>query len=299
MAETSPPADSFADPASRARPLRLLPVLLLTIALTWAAGEAGLAVVASLGGGLSVPWALVKDVIAVGLLGLALVFWQIWQARGAGAALSTRPAWGRLVPGVLTGFAIGAGPVALAWLLLAAAGAVEPPLSTISPGDLALALMALPLGLLLRLLHGLVEHLLVQRIAQAQALRLGGPVLSLVAGGACFAAIQALQGYVEPWQLVNGCLLGALLAAAALGSGGLLAAVVGHAAWTVVETGLISDILGLSVLAGGPGGAGPDSYGSPVFGLCLAVGLALLLLADRSVLRREEAQPLQQMDKQG
>lgn len=201
--------------------------------------------------------------LALGLAGLFL-----WQQLSRTPAL-TPPLWGSPALGLGWGWMVGCAlpGLALLGLVMLHAGAIE-------ARSFALAALIIPIPFIL--IHAMAEEVVVRGIAQRAGHSAFGPLAGIGLAAVSFCVLQTLQGYASLWHVANSALFGAVLGFLALGRGGIWAAIAGHAGWTWLETCWIGDAVRFqkdnSVWVGG---AGPDSYGSPIFTLVLILILAL------------------------
>ena len=199
-------------------------------------------------------------------LGLAGLF--LWQNLSRLPA-QTPPLWGSPAIGLCWGWLVGCAlpGLALLGLVMLHAGAFE-------ARPFALAALIIPIPFIL--IHAMAEEVVVRGIAQRAGHSAFGPLLGIGLAAVTFCVLQTLQGYASIWHVANSAFFGAVLGFLALGRGGIWAAIAGHAGWTWLETCWIGDAVRFqkdtSVWVGG---AGPDSYGSPVFTLVLILVLAL------------------------
>ena len=132
-------------------------------------------------------------------------------------------------------------------------------------------------GLLL-IFHGFAEESLVRVIAQRASHHSFGALAGIAAAAICFGGLQALQGYLDVWNIVNGILFGACLGFLALGPGGIWTAIGAHAGWSWLEIAALGQPGQIVKSGHWMGGTGPDSYGSPIFTLVLLAALGLQIV---------------------
>jgi membrane protease YdiL (CAAX protease family) len=201
--------------------------------------------------------------LALGLAGLS-----VWQKLSR-LPDQTPPLWGSPALGLGWGWLVGCAlpGLALLGLVLLQAGAFE---------GRPFALAALIIHIPFILIHAMAEQCVVRGIAQRAGQAAFGPLAGIGLAALTFCALQTIQGYSSLWHMANSALFGAALGFLALGRGGIWAAIAGHAGWTWLETSWIGDAVTFQKNGGFWAGAGPDSYGSPVFTLVLILFLALM-----------------------
>lgn len=201
-------------------------------------------------------------------LALALAGLLVWQKLSR-LPDQTPPLWGSPAIGLGWGWLVGCAlpGLALLGLVILQAGAFE-------GRPFALAALIIPIPFIL--IHAMAEQVVVRGIAQRCGHVAFGPLAGIGLAALTFCALQTIQGYSSIWQIANSALFGATLGLIALGRGGIWAAIAGHAGWTWLETSWIGDAVTFQKVGGFWAGAGPDSYGSPVFTLVLILFLAMM-----------------------
>jgi membrane protease YdiL (CAAX protease family) len=198
-------------------------------------------------------------------IALALLWaWRQWR-RGA---LFSPPAWGNVAIGLSLGLVVGIILPGAALGVMALMGLASFKAPVVAPVVLAVPFIFL-------ILHGLAEESLVRGIAQREGHNLFGPLAGIGLAAMSFAALQMLQGYAAPWQIINSALFGAVLGFLALGPGGIWAASGAHAGWTWLEVAVLGADGQIVKTAHWLAGSGRDSYGSPIFTLVLVLMLCL------------------------
>lgn len=200
------------------------------------------------------------------VLGLAgLLVWQ----KLSRLPDQTPPLWGSPAIGLGWGWLVGCAlpGLALLGLVIVQAGFFE-------ERPFALAALIIPIPFIL--IHAMAEQVVVRGIAQRAGHAAFGPLAGIGLAAMTFCALQTIQGYSSVWHIANSALFGAALGFIALGRGGIWAAIAGHAGWTWLETSWIGDAVTFRKDSGFLAGAGPDSYGSPIFTLVLILFLALM-----------------------
>jgi membrane protease YdiL (CAAX protease family) len=199
------------------------------------------------------------------VLALFILFmWQRWRP----AARAGAPKWGHVGIGLITGLGLGIALPALALTLMSVANVAKIHAPQVS-------LIALGVPFIFLIFHGLAEEMLVRGIAQREAHHHFGALAGVVTGAVCFGSLQALQGYVGFWEIINGTLFGACLGFLALGPGGIWAASGAHAGWTWLEIAVLGQRGQIVKTSNWFAGSGADSYGAPAFTLVLLAVLAL------------------------
>lgn len=200
-------------------------------------------------------------------LALALLGFLIWQSLSQTS--KSPPLWGSPAIGLGWGWVVGCAlpGFALLGLVFVQAGRFE-------ARDFSVAALIIPVPFIL--IHALSEEVIIRGIAQRAGTAAFGPLLGIGVAALAFCVLQTLQGYQSMWHIANSALFGAALGFLALGRGGIWGAVAGHAGWTWLETSWIGDAVTFQKDGSFLAGAGPDSYGSPVFTAVLIVILALM-----------------------
>lgn len=201
--------------------------------------------------------------LALGLAGLL-----IWQ-KSRLLPDQTPPFWGSPAIGLGWGWLVGCALPSVALL-----GLVKLQGGTFEAHPFALAALIIPIPFIL--IHAMAEEIVVRGIAQRAGHAVFGPLAGIGLAALTFCVVQTLQGYSSIWHIANSALFGAVLGILALGRGGIWAAIAGHAGWTWLETNWISDVVRFQKDGSFWAGAGPDSYGSPVFTLVLILILTLI-----------------------
>ena len=201
-------------------------------------------------------------------LALALAGLLVWQKLSR-LPNQTPPLWGSPAIGLGWGWLVGCSlpGLALLGLVIVQAGVFE-------GRPFVLAALIIPIPFIL--IHAMAEQVVVRGIAQRAGHAAIGPLAGIGLAAITFCALQTSQGYSSVWHIANSALFGAALGFLALGRGGIWAAIAGHAGWTWLETSWIGDAVTFQKDGGFWAGAGPDSYGSPVFTLVLILFLALM-----------------------
>jgi membrane protease YdiL (CAAX protease family) len=214
--------------------------------------------------------------LALGLAGLL-----VWQKLSR-LPDQTPPLWGSPAIGLGWGWLVGCAlpGLALLSLIISHAGVFE-----VRP--FALAALIIPIPFIL--IHAMAEEVVVRGIAQRAGHAAFGPLVGVGLAALTFCALQTIQGYSSFWHIANSALFGAALGFIALGRGGIWAAIAGHAGWTWLETSWIGDAVTFQKAGGFWAGAGPDSYGSPVFTLVLIL-VATLMVTGQALQAAKEKQ---------
>ncbi len=207
-----------------------------------------------------------REPINAGLAFLLLLMWRKWRP----AARFSSPKWGQPVLGLATGLSVGVVlPGAVLWLLaLSGQAVIKAP---------AVPMIALAVPFIFLIMHGFAEESLVRGIAQREGQNSFGALAGVGIAALCFCVLQALQGYIGMWHVINSALFGACLGFLALGPGGIWAAIGAHAGWSWLEIAVLGGPRQIVKSGTWIAGAGPDSYGSPLFTLVLITTLAVQL----------------------
>ena len=208
-----------------------------------------------------------REPINAAIAVLLFLMWRRWRP----SARFSSPKWGHIAFGLVMGLFIGIALPGLAlWLLSVTKNAVITAPS-INP-------IALGVPFVFLILHGFAEESLIRGLAQREGHYRFGPLVGIGVAALCFCALQALQGYIGVWNVVNGVLFGACLGFLALGPGGIWAAIGAHAGWSWLEIAVLGQSGQIVKAKTWVAGSGPDSYGSPAF-TCVLVALLGLQLA--------------------
>jgi membrane protease YdiL (CAAX protease family) len=200
---------------------------------------------------------------------IAGLLYVMWRRLRPGARFSP-PKWGNIAIGLSVGLCLGVVlPGAALWLMTVAGAA------TVKAPTLETTTLLVPF--LFLIMHGFAEESLVRGIAQREGHNGFGPLGGVAVGAICFCALQAFQGYVDIWSVLNGALFGACLGFLALGPGGIWTAIGAHAGWSWLEIAVLGRAGQIVKADVWLAGSGPDSYGSPVFTLVLLCVLGLQL----------------------
>jgi membrane protease YdiL (CAAX protease family) len=213
------------------------------------------------------PWFLREPMNAC-MAALFLLLWNKWQPSSGYSA----PKWGSVPIGLALGLGIGILLPALALGLM-----VGLKLAVIKPPQVEAIALLVPFIFLI--FHGFAEESLVRAIAQRCTQHSFGALAGIGASAIGFCALQALQGYQDVFHLINSLLFGACLGFLVLGPGGIWTAVGAHAGWSWLEIAALGQPGQIAKTQSILAGAGPDSYGSPLFSLVLlgVVGAQLAL----------------------
>jgi membrane protease YdiL (CAAX protease family) len=201
-------------------------------------------------------------------LALGLAWLLIWQKLSQ-LPDQTPPLWGSPAIGLGWGWLVGCALPGLALL-----GLVRLHTGVFEARPIALATLIMPIPFIL--IHAMAEEIVVRGIAQRAGHAAFGPLAGIGLAALTFCALQTMQGYASIWHVANSALFGAVLGILALGRGGIWAAIAGHAGWTWLETNWVGDAVRFQKDGSFWAGAGPDSYGSPVFTLVLILILTLI-----------------------
>jgi len=182
---------------------------------------------------------------------------------------TTPPIWGSPILGLSWGWMIGCVLPGLALVALVGLQAGRFELR-----EFPLAALVIPVPFIL--MHAMAEETIVRGIAQRAGHAAKGPLMGVGLAALTFCALQTLQGYHSIWHIANSALFGGVLGFLALTRGGIWAACAGHAGWTWLETSWIGDAVHFQKDGSFWAGAGPDSYGSPVFTTVLILSLVLI-----------------------
>lgn len=203
--------------------------------------------------------------------GIALLLYVMWR-RWRPAARYSSPKWGHVGLGLSLGllFGIALPAIALGLLVLTGNATIKPP--SINP-------VALGVPFIFLIAHGLAEESLVRGIAQREGHNSFGALGGIALGAVCFGGLQAMQGYLDFWTVINGVLFGACLGFLVLGPGGIWTAIGAHAGWSWLEIAVLGEQGQITKAKTFLSGSGNDSYGSPAFTLVLlgVFGLQLAL----------------------
>ena len=216
-----------------------------------------------------------REPLNVGFALLLLAIWQKWRP----VARFASPKWGHAALGLSIGFMVGIALPGLALWLLSVTGT-----AVISAPKVTGVALGVPFIFLI--MHGFAEESLVRGIAQRAGHYSFGAVPGIGVAALCFCALQALQGYIGVWNVLNGMLFGACLGFLALGRGGIWTAIGAHAGWSWLEIAVLGQPGQINKTASWLAGAGPDSYGSPAFTLVLLVLLGAQLALHLRAIKR-------------
>ena len=201
--------------------------------------------------------------------GLAVLFLLIWRKWRPDLKFSS-PKWGQIAFGLGLGLCLGVVLPGLALGLLSWSGQVVIKAPSVP-------IIALVVPFIFLILHGFAEEGLVRGIAQREGHYRFGSLAGVAIAALCFCTLQALQGYLGGWQILNGALFGGCLGFLALGAGGIWAAIGAHAGWSWLEIAVLGGPRQIVKADTWMAGSGADSYGSPVFTLVLIIALGMQL----------------------
>lgn len=241
------------------------------------AGKASASLAQTLVGPEGPLWLLREPINALMAL-VVYLLWRKWQAQGA----AEKPVWGLAPLGLAIGWPFGLALPALALMAMTWAGLAR--LTLGSPDFVTLIVSAFVLTL-----HGLAEEILMRGLIQRVGHSIWGAWGGIGLAGLCFALLQALQGYVGAWTMLNSLLLGLSLGFLALTSGGIWACVGAHAGWSWLETVLLGQKGQITKQAHWLAGSGPDSYASPLLTIVLVTVLAAQAALHLREQRRKQA----------
>lgn len=208
-----------------------------------------------------------REPINAGIALALIVLWQKWQP----VARYSAPKWRHVGIGLVLGLGIG---IALPAIALAIMTSTQ--IAALSPPTVTAVALLVPFIFLI--FHGFAEESLVRVIAQRASHHSFGALAGIAAAAICFGGLQALQGYLDVWNIVNGILFGACLGFLALGPGGIWTAIGAHAGWSWLEIAALGQPGQIVKSGHWMGGTGPDSYGSPIFTLVLLAALGLQIV---------------------
>jgi membrane protease YdiL (CAAX protease family) len=256
-------ASTTRPPAHWANRLKALRAWGVAVILAFAIGEVSRGLAMTAMSVAHVP--VMREPIAVLLALGGLALWN----RVAPADRHARPFWGHMGWGLLAGIGLGLALPGLALAIMQLAGAAQISL----PKPFVWTMLGLPA--LFLVLHGFAEEIMMRAIAQRAGHYWLGPLAGVVLAAFAFSALQWLQGYVDPTTLLNSWLFGLILGLVALSRAGIWGTIAAHAAWSWLELVVLGQPGQIVKAASFWAGAGPDSYGSPVFTCVLLVALCL------------------------